>query len=308
MRQPGPVDYLLLLFLCLAWASIYPLVKVAEHDFEPIALMAVRALTASVCMLLVALFMRKSLRVSRAQHVLLVELSVLNVSLIWVAISVAEVHLSSGLTALLTALIPIGTFVLNAFVLRTERAETRRILGLFVALVGLVLVLDPSRIASRGLDVTGLLLMMTGCLGYAAGGLLASHRAHELDPVVTTVWSLLYATLELVVLSFLLERPLETHPTQDSVLAVVAAGCVATALPNLIYYKLVREVGPQFASLFGYGLPLFGVLLGVVLMHERVTVWLVPGVVLILAGVALVRSNAGSARAEATGPSSAPRG
>lgn len=291
MRLPGPLDYVLLLFLCLAWASIYPLVKVAEQDFQPIELMAVRALFAFACMALVALAGRKPLRVTKAQHLLLVELSVLNVSLIWVAISVAEVHLASGLTALLTALIPIGTFVLNAFVLRTEKPASRRILGLFVALVGLVLVLDPARIGSRGIDLTGLLLMVVGCLGYAAGGLLASARARELDPVVTTVWSLLYATVELVILSFALEHPFSTHPGREALLAVLAAGCVATALPNLIYYKLVREVGPQFASLFGYGLPLFGVLLGVVLMHEQVTVWLVPGVVLILAGVALVRSG-----------------
>lgn len=289
VRPPGPVDYLLLFILCLAWASIYVLVKVAEHDFPAIALMAVRALAATLCLLTVALVTRRSLRASRSQHLLLAALSVLNVSFIWVAISVAEEHLASGLTALMTALVPIGTFLLSAFVLRTERPDWRRVLGLAMALGGLVLVLDPARITGRSAEWEGVALMATGSLGYAAGGLLAARHGHTLHPVVLTTWSLGYATLTLAVLSFLLEHPLEARPTPVSWLAVVAAGCLATALPNLIYYHLIAEVGPQFASLFGYLVPVMGVILGVVLTHETVTAGLVPGIALTLTGVALVK-------------------
>lgn len=289
MRSPGPVDFLLLFLLSLAWASIYVLVKVAEHDFPAICLMALRALSATVCLLVVALVTRRSLRATRSQHLLMATLSVLNVSFIWVAISVAEEHMASGLTALMTALVPIGTFLLTAFVLRTERPDWKRMLGLGIALAGLVLVLDPARIMGRSAEFAGVAMMAAGSLGYAGGGLLAARHAHSLHPVVLTTWSLGYATLTLAALSFLLEKPLQAHPTSASWLAVVAAGCLATALPNLIYYHLIAEVGAQFAALFGYLVPVLGVVLGVVLMHETVTAGLVPGIALTLAGVALVK-------------------
>ncbi len=288
MRSPGPLDYVLLFILCLAWASIYPLVKIAEHDLPGIALMALRAGTATICMLLVAVVTRQSLRVTSSQHFTLAALSVLNVSLIWIAISVAELHLSAGFTSLLTALVPIATFVLQV-ILRTAAPDPRRILGLLVALGGLALVLDPSNIHARGAVATSLAMMVAGCLGYAAGGLLAAARAKGLHPVVTTSWSLAYATVTLCALSLGLENPLALHPGGAAVGAVVAAGILATAVPNLIFYHLIEAVGPQFASLFGYGVPVFGVLLGILFMHERITTWLAPGMILILVGVWLVR-------------------
>ncbi|GMU55877.1 MAG: hypothetical protein AMXMBFR33_50230 [Candidatus Xenobia bacterium] len=289
MRSPGPVEYGLLLLLCLAWASIYPLVKIIEHDFEPIELMAVRALFACLSVLVVALVTRRSLRATRSQHGLLLILSFLNVTLIWIAISLAEERLSTGLTALLTALVPIGTFLLNAFVLRSERPEARRMLGLVLALVGLVVVIGPSSIVGRGADLGDLALMAAGCLGYASGGLLAAARGQGLHPLVTTVWSLAYATATLTALSFALESPLARHPQRAAWLAVLAAGVLATALPNLIYYHLIQKSGAQFASLFGYLVPVFGVLMGLFWMHEPMTVGLLPGIALTLAGVALVR-------------------
>lgn len=279
------MSYALLLVMSLGWASLYLLVKVAEAAFPSIFLMALRALIASLCLLAVALVTRRGLSVPRGRHGHLFALSVLTISFIWVAIATAEETLSSGLTALLTALIPIGTFLLS---MRTDKPKPRQLLGLLVALAGLVVVIGPSRLEGGG---AGLWLMAASCLAYAFGGLLAARKAHDLHPVVTTTWTLLYATVTLFALAFLLERPLLLHPSVSADVSVLSLGALATALPSLIFFRLVQTAGAPFASLFGYLVPVLGVVLSILFLHEKPTAGLVPGILLLLAGLWLLRKE-----------------
>jgi drug/metabolite transporter (DMT)-like permease len=76
-------------------------------------------------------------------------------------------------------------------------------------------------------------------------------------------------------------------PSGQSIAAVVALGVVCTALAFLIFFALIREIGPVRATVITYVNPAVAVTLGVLLLNERLTVGIVVGFVLILSGSVL---------------------
>ena len=209
---------------------------------------------------------------------------------------------SSVLAGIWNATVPLFTLPVAILWLADERATARRLAGLAVGFVGVLIVLG----VWRGLGATSLEGNLL-CLGAAASYGLGFPYARKYlarrpeGPLALATAQLMCATAELAVLTAVF-----THAPHGvaakHVLSVVALGVFGTGLTFLLNLSIIRDVGATVASTVAYVMPIFSTLLGVLALGEPLT-WYEPlGAAIIIAGAVLAQSR----RARRTGTTPSP--
>jgi drug/metabolite transporter (DMT)-like permease len=206
------------------------------------------------------------------------------VGLPFMLITFGEHTVPSGLTAVLIA--PASLFVaLFALVLDpSERVGRVQALGMCLGLAGVALVVGVESVSSLG-ELLGSLAMVGAAASYALSGFVVKALYRELTSMQTSFVSI--TTASLLTLPFAVVSPPDHMPGWRALGAVVCLGAVGTALAFVIYYKLMREIGPARASLVSYLAPGVALFYGALLLDEEITPAAIAGLVLILAGVAV---------------------
>ena len=279
--------WVLFLAMGLIWGVPYLMIKVAVEEFSPATLVLARTAIAAVILVPVAAT-KGQLRPLLPYWRPLLAYTLVELCIPWVLLGYAEQTLSSSLTGLLVAAVPLVGALL-VWVTGHERVERRRVAGLLVGFAGVALLV--------GFDVgstnLGALLAIVGVVvGYALGPLLlARYLAHL--PALGVV----AASIGLTAIGYLpvglLQRP-SRSPSAEAWLSVVGLAIVCTALAFLVFFALIAEVGPARATVITYVNPAVAIALGVLVLGESLTVSIIAGFVLILAGsvLATVRDRA----------------
>jgi drug/metabolite transporter (DMT)-like permease len=199
----------------------------------------------------------------------------------WLFLAHAEQRLSSSLTGLLLAAVPLVGALLG-WLTKTDRLDWRRALGLFVGLAGVAALIG---IDLGGGDVLALLQVMVVAVGYAVGPFILGRSLSDLPGLGVVAASLLLtAVVYAVPAAFQLPRH---WPPAEAILSVLVLAVVCTAIAFLLFFKLIEEVGPVRATVITYLNPAVAVALGVVFLNEPFTTGIVVGFALVLLGSAL---------------------
>jgi drug/metabolite transporter (DMT)-like permease len=197
-----------------------------------------------------------------------------------------QTHIESGLTAILNAMTPIFT-VLAAHAAGQEKLTLRRLAGVGLGFLGVAVLIGPESL--RHLDPTNLaeIAVLLAAVSYAAAGIWG-RRLRELPIEVAAGGMLAGSTLLLLPLALLLEHPWRISPTPASLAAVAALGALSTAVAYLLYFRLLRRVGPTNLLLVTFLLPIVALALGAVFLGEHIEIGDLAGLALILAGLAAI--------------------
>jgi drug/metabolite transporter (DMT)-like permease len=207
--------------------------------------------------------------------------TVIEICLPWVLLGRAEQELSSSLTGLLVAAVPLVGAALVKFT-GHETLGARRVVGLLVGFAGVAALVgfDVGASSAGAVAAVGLVAIC-----YALGPLiLARHLAHL--PSMGVVAASLAITLVIYAPIAALQWP-DRAPGTDTLLAVVGLAVVCTAVAFLVFFALIAEVGPARATVITYVNPAVALVLGAIVLDERVTVATGVGFALILLGSVL---------------------
>lgn len=263
--------------MCVIWGIPYLLIKVAVGEITPATLVLLRtAVGASLLVPLAAA--RGSLAPLLPYWRAVLIYTVVEVALPWILLADAERRLSSSLTGLLIAAVPlIGVLLMR--LTGGERFEARRVAGLIVGIIGVaaLLRLDVSGSDLRAVGEIGLV-----AVGYATGPMIIARRLSSLPSVGVVAASigltaLVYAPVGIA------QMP-NKLPSASVLIAVAILGVVCTAVAFLLFFALIGEVGPVRATIITYFNPAVALALGVILLKEPFTVGAVVGFGLILLG------------------------
>jgi drug/metabolite transporter (DMT)-like permease len=265
----------------LLWGIPYLLIKVAVADLSPVTLVFLR--TAIAALLLVPLAAaRGTLRPLLPYWKAVLAYTVVEVTVPWLLLSSAERHLSSSLSGLLIAAVPLIAAVLGLVVGDADRLDVRRAAGLVIGFVGVaaLLGLDLSVIDAGSVAQVSLVT-----LGYAIGPMIVARRLAGAPSLgVVTVSLALTAAVWAPLGIAQLPRAIPPPAVLGSV-AVLAVLCTAVAF--LVFFALIAEAGPLRAQAITYVNPAVALVLGVALLGEPLTVGAGAGFVLIVIGLVL---------------------
>src|SRR5262245_30618171 len=270
--------------MSVIWGMPYLFIKVADGGVSVPVLVFPRVTVAAALPLPLALRRRQfdgPSRLWRDWRWLLVFAAV-EMILPWALLSDAERHLSSSMTGLLIASVPIIGVVLARLTGGTERLTVVRWAGLLIGLAGVALLVGRDAIGGDAWSVAEVMLV---ALGYATGPLIVNRKLSELPILAVNAACLGFAAL-VYAPAAALTWPATTPSVQVlASLAALAVICTATAF--VLFFKLIAEVGPARAVVITYVNPAVAVALGVAVLGEPLTAEILAAFVLILAGSVL---------------------
>jgi drug/metabolite transporter (DMT)-like permease len=284
--------------LAAIWGGSYLLIKYALEDLS--APMIVWARTAIAALVLLAALRltggpdaaRGALADARRRPWTAALLSTLAVALPFMLITLGELEVPSGLTAVLISPASIFVAMFAPFIDTSERAGRVQAVGMLIGLAGVALVVGVESIHSTG-EFLGAMAMIGAAISYALGTFVVKGRYGRLTSMQTSFVSIAGAAV-LTLPAALATLPSEL-PGVRAVAAVLLLGAVGTAVAFAIFYKLINEVGAGRASLVSYLAPGVALAYGAVLLGEEITPAAIAGLALILGGVALASRGGGSA-------------
>lgn len=267
----------------LIWGIPYLLIKIAVDELEPASLVLGRTAIGAL-MLLPLAAMRDQLRPVLKYWRPLLVFAIVEICIPWLMLGFAEQRLSSSLTGLLIAAVPL----VGAVMVKATGHETlgwRRVSGLLIGLAG-VSVLVGFDVGSANAFAVVAVAVVAIC--YAAGPLLLAKYLSELPGLGVVASSLLIAAILYTPVG-VAQWP--TSVSADTVGAVIALAVVCTATAFLVFFKLIAEVGPARATVITYINPAVALTLGVIVLNENVSFATGVGFALILAGSVLATSK-----------------
>jgi drug/metabolite transporter (DMT)-like permease len=280
--------WILFAAMSVIWGIPYLLIKVADGGVSVPVLVFARTSIAALLLLPVAL-RRRQIRVLLPYWRWLVVFALIEIAGPWLLLSSAERHLSSSMSGLLVATVPIIGAVLARLTGDSERLTLVRWAGLLLGLGGVALLVGQATGGSAW-PITEVLLTATG---YAIGPLIANRKLADLPRFGVTAVCLGFTAL----LYLPAAAPTLPHsmPSARVIASLLVLAIVCTAAAFILFFMLIAEVGPARATVITYVNPAVAVALGAGLLGEPFTPLIAAAFMLILGGSVL-----GTRRAPAT--------
>jgi drug/metabolite transporter (DMT)-like permease len=264
--------------MCLIWGVPYLLIRVAVRDLSPAMLVLSRTALAAMLLLPLAAA-RRELRPLLRHWAPLLVFAAIEIAIPWVLLGAAEQHISSSLTALLIAAVPLVAAVIAGTTGTRERLGGIRTVGLLLGVAGVTAIVGVNL---DGASVGPIVEVGFVAICYAVGpAILQRYLAHL--PALGVIAASLAVTAVAFVPIAVLGPPSDT-PSGTVVASVVTLAVVCTALAFVLFFALIGEIGPARATVITYVNPAVAAMLGVAILDEAFTVGMGVGFVLVLAG------------------------
>jgi drug/metabolite transporter (DMT)-like permease len=288
------LDWVLFVLLGFFWGSSYLFIKIGvEAGLQPFTLVTLRLAFGFLLLAGVVLVARVRLPRDPRTYGHLVVIAILSVALPFSLISWAEQSVDSTLAAVITGAVPLFVIVIAAATLPDEPFTAPRVAGLLIGFVGVAILVgfDPGVLSGAGLVPA--LALMGSSVSYAAGGVYTRRFLQGLRPMITAVFEVGFALVIAAVLATVLDGPISLPARFDALFAVVWLGLLGSGLAFLVFFRLLSRWGATRTSLVAYLIPVFGLVLGAVVLREPVDARLVIGTLLVIGGIALVNLRRG---------------
>ena len=266
--------------MSVIWGLPYLFIKIAVEDLDPTVVVAGRTLIAFVLLLPVAVH-RRALRPVLARWPWLVLFATMEMAVPWLLLTDAEQRLPSSLTGLLVATVPL--FGAIAALVLGDRSVLipRRLVGLAVGMAGVGLLVGFGG-EDGTVDARSVVQVLIVAVLYATAPFVADRRLSDV-PTLGVVTTAIGGGAPLSPPAAIVQRP-ESSPPADALWAMLALGVLCTAIAFIVFFALIDEVGPARSTLITFANPAVAVTLGVVVLGEALTVGLLLGFPVVLAG------------------------
>ncbi|HUF07199.1 MAG TPA: DMT family transporter [Candidatus Binatia bacterium] len=287
-------DWLLFVLLGFFWGSSYLFIKIGvDAGLQPFTLVSLRLLIGLALLGVVVRWAREALPREPRMYGHLVVLGLFSVALPFMLITWAEQSVDSSLAAVLTGAVPLFVIPIAALLLPTERVTVNKVVGIAVGLVGVAIVVGFDAASLVGDELLAEVALIGAAASYALGGVYARRNVHGLRPMIPALFQVGFALLMVSIPALLLERPWEQPFTAEAIFAVVWLGLLGSGLAYLVFFRLLGRWGATRTSLVAYLLPIWGIVLGAVVLSEPVDARLLLGTALVIGGIGLVNLRYG---------------
>ncbi len=282
------------------WGSTYLGIDIAVEHIPPALMCGIRFLIAGVFMLAFCGLRGRKILYPLQQ---LGQMAVVGVLLLVggnLTLAYAERHVATGLAALIIAVTPLWFLVLDSLLLGDHHIALRGKIGLGLGVAGLLVLLWPDLSATSALgrvQFWASISLLGGSFSWALGSVLAKKwKSPGVDPFSATAWQMIAAGLANSLVAIALGDLSRTVWTTRGVAAMLYLVVFGSWVGYTAYIWLLGHVPTSKVSTYAYVNPVVAVFLGWLVLHERVSAYIMAGSAIVVASVALVTSAQVTAR------------
>jgi drug/metabolite transporter (DMT)-like permease len=277
------------LTLCVVWSSTWLVIKIGLEDLPPVSFVAWRFVVAAAVLIVISLGRTHLLPRRRSDYLVLGLTGVLMFSLNYTLLFWGELHVSSGLAAVIQASIPIFGMVFAHWMVPEEPLRWQRLAGALVAIGGVAV------ICARLLSFNGWLAFLGG-LGITIGAASAAFsnvwlkaRKMDLAPSMLAAWQMIFGIVPLVMLGLTMDgNPVHLHWTTQAVLCLLYLAVIGSSFTFLLLYWLLPRMSVTNLLTISLVTPPGAIAIGWAFGGERLSVWSLLGAGLVLLGVWMI--------------------
>src|ERR1700751_5060202 len=277
------------LTLCVVWSSTWPALKIGLRDLPPISFVAIRFLIAIIVLLAVSIGRTRLLPLRRNDYVVLAITGVLMFAVNYTLLFWAELHVSSGLAAVLQATFPIFGIVFAHWMLPDEPLRLQKLAGAIIALGGVAVICGRLLGFNGSLAFWGGVAVVVGAASAAFANVLVKARSMPLAPAMLAAWQMIFGIAPLLLLGFAVDgNPARFHWTPSALFCLLYLAVIGSALTFLLLYWLLPRLTVAQLQSISLITPPGAVMLGWLLGGETFPASSLLGAAFVLTGVWLI--------------------
>lgn len=275
-----------IVLVCLIWGYLWVPIKIGLEYLPPFLFSAVRLILGAFVLIVVQLFLHKSIFPKKNEWINLFILSLLMCVGYYGLSTFGMQFVDSGLSSVLVYTMPIMICVLAHFFVN-ERLTTNKVVGLIMGTIGLIMIMWPQLIDLKwNLQLIGKILILFSAFFWASSSLYSKKVFSDYDKVKLTIWQMLIGGILLLFISILSEPIPTIHfLTLDSILSILYSSVLGTAVAFVAWNWVLSKIEASIASISVMAVPLLGLFFGWLQLDEVITVNIIFGAVFVCLGI-----------------------
>lgn len=277
------------LILCLIWGTTWIFIKIGLEDLPPLTFAAARFVLAVVLLGAILFLQKIPLPQTARDWKLLVLTGVLQFSINYSTVFWSEQYISSGLAAVLQAMITVFGLILAWVHLPDERITGVKIVAVLLGIAGVGTIFFEQLQIESWLAFAGCAAIVVGAYAAAHGSILVKAYGGGLHPAMMVFWQMIFGIPPVVIYSLAVEgNPLALNWTPRAVFCVLYLTVFGTIAAFWLYYWLLSKIESTKAMMISLVTPLIAVIIGWIFLDERLPLQTLFGGILILASIGLI--------------------
>ncbi len=284
----GSLEWGILVLLSVVWGGSFFFAAVALREVGPLTVTISRVLIAAI--LLHAFILLSGLRMPADARTwaAFFGMGLLNNAIPFSLIFWGQTHIASGLASILNATTPLFTVVVAHFLTGNEKLTAGRGLGVLIGFAGVVVMIGADLLQGLGNNLLAQLAVLGAAVAYAFATIYG-RRFRQLPPICTAAGQVTASTVMMLPVALLLERPWTlAMPGWQTFAALAGLGAICTAFAYGLYFRILRTAGSINISLVTFLVPVSALLLGMLILGERLEPKHFLGMALIGIGLAAI--------------------
>jgi drug/metabolite transporter (DMT)-like permease len=289
-RTMNPAEWAMLIFLSVLWGGSFFFTGIAVKELPPFTIVVLRLGLAALILNVVVRAL--GLRMPRDGEVWVAffGMGLLNNVMPYCLVVWGQTHIASGLAAILNATTPLSTVVVAHLLTSDEKMTGNRLAGVIVGLLGVVLMIGPEALKGLGTNVVAQLAVLASAISYAFAGVYGRRfRSMGVAPMLTATGQVTTATLMLLPVTLVVDQPwtlaVPSLPVWGGILGIAV---LSTAVAFVLYFRILATAGATNLLLGTFLAPVSAIILGYLVLGERLEPKHFLGMALIGAGLAAI--------------------
>lgn len=277
------------LILCGIWGSTWLFIKIGLADLPPFTFAALRFVLASSILGLMIFARGVRWPRSRFDWILIAVSGALQFALNYGLVFWGEQHISSGLAAVLQSTFPVFGFLIAHMYLPYERMTTAKLIGVLLGFSGVVVIFSDQLTIAGHMALLGSVALVASAFFGSYSNVLVKAYGQKIDPQVLAAGQMICGFPPLLILGLLTEgNPFRFHWTWMAMMSLAYLVIVGSVVAFALYYWLVRHMDVTNTMLIALVTPVVAVVLGMIVLHEKLNWRLFAGGACIISGIGLI--------------------
>jgi len=286
----GTQEWSMLIALSVLWGGSFFFNGVAVKELPSLTIVLLRVGIAAVTLWTVLMLLNIRMPRMKGLWPAFFGMGLLNNAIPFALFVWGQHHIASGLAAILNATTPLFTVLVAHFLTRDEKLSAGKMAGVVLGLLGVILMLGTELLSGLGTGLVAQLACLGAALSYAFAGVFGRRfNRMGVPPLATATGQVSASSLVMLPLVLAVDHPWTLAPPSSGTWAALfAIGVASTALAYILYFRILAAAGTTNLLLVTFLIPVSAILLGSLLLDERLDAKHFAGMVMIGFGLALI--------------------
>ena len=294
MRETKSLDYFLLTLLAIIWASAFFNIKIATYSYGPLTIAFLRIFFGAIPVILLCYLKKIKIEAFSKDWYWFAAIGFINLVIPFYLIAYGIKNVQSNLAAILMASTPLTAAALAHFFTKNEKINLVKSLGVLIGFSGIVFLFSDNILINES-NIFSTFLILFGSCFYVVGGLLTLKISNKENENVTAS-ILIWGSLILFPISIFVDKswnlifPTFT-PSLVSSLSLLYLGVFSTGIAWMLRFYILKHNGLVFQAQVAYLIPIFGVILGFLILNEAITSKVIISLIAVIIGIYIVKKG-----------------